>query len=331
MQRKILWAFIFFIHLGLTANPFKIDFPIKETISNEDYIEIQKKLTKIDIHPILNELYPASPPKKFLQPWASAIAPKEDFYGRASRSLSQTLINPEKNQFPLQLLVKIGKGGDNCIVCYASFNGKYVDLIQNLPSNLEKLGFNGYLYYRIGGFPNPTGKEIQYCGTPYCFKIFCMIEANKMGFSKVLWIDSAFYPLKDPTPLFDWIEKEGSFLKLHESFTKFILPKTVAYIQNVTEVDVLKSRYVSAQILGFDFNRPETKNFITKYYELVELGLPFFSCFPEEYVFTAIIGQKPELWKNQPYPLLSFPEIKLRGKTEEWARKEGYFFLQKEH
>ncbi len=331
MQRKSLWAFIFLIPLGLLGNPFKIDFPVKKKITNEDYIEIQKKLKEIDIQPILNEFYPSSPPKKFLKPWSSSLALKEDFYGRIGKALSQTLINPEKNQFPLQKLVKIGKGSDNCIVCYASFNGRYVDLIQNLPQKLETLGFNGYVYYRIGGFPNPTGKEIQYCAVPYCFKIFAMLEAHQMGFTKVLWIDSAFFPLKDPTPLFDWIEKEGSFLKLHESFTKYILPKTVEYIQSITGVDVLKSRYVSAQILGFDFSKPKTKEFIDKYYELVELGLPFFSCFPEEYVFTAIIGQNPKIWKVQPYDQLVFPEIKLRGKTEDWVLKEGYFFLQKEH
>ncbi|MES2199745.1 MAG: hypothetical protein V4489_06220 [Chlamydiota bacterium] len=331
MQRKSLWVFIFLVPLGLLGNPFKIDFPVKEEITNEDYIEIQKKFKEIDVEPVLNKLYPSSPPKKLFKPWASSIALKEDFYRRVSKALSQTLINPEKNQFPLKELIKIGKGGDNCIVCYASFNGKYADLIQNLPKKLEKLGFNGYVFYRIGGFPNPTGREIQYCAVPYCFKIFTMIEANKLGFTKVLWVDSAFLPLKNPTPLFDWIEKEGSFLKLHESFTKFILPKTVSYIQDVTGVDVLKSRYVSAQILGFDFAKVKTKEFIDKYYELVELGFPFFSCFPEEYVFTAIIGQKPDIWKAQPFDNLTFPEIKLRGKTEELIQKEGYFFLQKEH
>ncbi|MBS0627461.1 MAG: hypothetical protein JSS09_04545 [Verrucomicrobia bacterium] len=331
MQRKSLLFFIFLVSVGLFGNPFKIDFPIKENVTNEDYIEIQKKLKEIDISPILDQLYPSNPPKKFLRPWTSSLATKDDFYRRTSKALSQTLIDPEKNFFPCQELIKIGKGGDNCIVCYATFNGKYVDLIKNLPKELEKLGFNGYVFYRIGGFPNPSGKEIRYCGIPYCFKIFTMIEAHKMGFSKILWIDSAFLPLKDPTPLFDWIEKEGAFLKLHDSFSKFILPKTVEYIQDVTGVDVLKSRYVSAQILGFDFKKPKTKEFIDKYYELVELGLPFFSCFPEEYVFTAIIGQKPNQWKIQPYEYLTFPEIKLRGKTEKWVQNKGYFFLQKEH
>lgn len=314
-----------------SGNPFKIDFPIKEEISEQDYIDIQEKLKLINIQSFVDDFYPKSPPKKLFQPWASSIATKEDFCARISKALDQNLIDKEKKQSPIKKLIKINQGGSNCIVCYASFNGKYQELIQNLPIELEKVGFNGYVFYMIGGFPNPTGKEIQYCGVPYCFKIFALLEAAKLGFSKVLWVDSAFIPLRDPSPLFNWIEKEGSFLKLHESFKKFILPKTKDYIQKATGVDVLTSRYVSAQIIGFDLKRPLSKEFIDKYYQMVELGFPFFSCFPEEYVFSSIIGQKPTEWKGQPYQDLVFSEVKPRGKTLEQAKKEGFFFLQKAH
>jgi hypothetical protein len=326
-----LWIFLFLMPIGLFANPFKIDFPVKESLSNEDYIEVQERLGKVDIRAIFDDFYPKKPPTKRFLPWTSAIATKEDFFRRISKALSQKLIDKESSCFPIQKLVKIGNGGENCLVCYASLNGKYKELIQNLPKQLESVGFNGHLFYRIGGFPNPTGKEIQYAGVPYSFKIFALLEAQKQGFSKVLWLDCAFTPLKDPTPLFDWIAKEGSFLKLHGSFPKFILPKTKEYIEKVTGVDVLKARYVSAQVLGFDLENPCVKKFITEYYRLVEMGYPFFSCFPEEYVFSSIVGQKPENWKAQPYKNLVFSEEKLKGKDILWAKKEGYFFLQRIH
>ncbi len=325
------FSFFFLFLTPLSGNPFKIDFPCKEEISEQEYELIQEKLKLINIQPFLDEFYPKSPPKKPFQPWASSLATKEDFKARISKALDQNLVDKEKKQSPIKKLIKINQGGSNCIVCYASFNGKYQELIQNLPKELEKVGFNGYVFYRIGGFPNPTGKEIQYCGVPYCFKIFALLEASKLGFSKVLWVDSAFIPLRDPTPLFDWIEKEGSFLKIHESFKKFILPKTKEYIQKLTNVDVLDSRYVSAQIIGFDLRRPLSQEFIDKYYKMVELGFPFFSCFPEEYVFSSIVGQKPTEWKEQPYQDLVFSEVKPRGKTLSQAKKEGFFFLQKAH
>lgn len=326
---KKMWIFSLLLPLQLLANPFKIDFPEKQELTNEDYEEIQSKLRALNIQPSFENFFPNPLPKKTFFPWASSIATKEDFFRRICKATTQVLI--DKKHTPIQKLVQIGKGGDNCLVCYASWNGQYADFIQGMPEQLEKTGFNGYFFYRIGGFPNPTGKEIQYCGVPYCFKIFALLEAQKLGFSKVLWFDCAFTPLKDPTPLFDWIEKEGSFIKTHESFKKFILPKTKEYIEQVTGVDVLRAKYVSAQVIGFDLRKPFVQDFIKEYYKLVEMGFPFFSCFPEEYVFSSIVGQKPELWKSQPFTNLVFPENKLRGKNVSWAQQEGYFFLQRNH
>jgi hypothetical protein len=322
---------LFFIPVFICGNPFKIDFPEKETLTNEDLVEVQNQLQKINLKPVLNDFYPSSPPKKSLFQWKTPLATKEDFLNRISKSLQQTYINIEKGQIPSSHLVKINKGGDHCIVCYVSFNGKYSNLIESLPKHLEKTGFNGYLYYKVGGFPNPTGKEIQYCGVPYSFKIFTLLEAQKQGFQKVLWIDAAMLPLKSPTPLFKWIEKHGCFLKTHEPFCKYILPKTRELIKEVSGVDVLKSTYVSAQIIGFDLESPLAKEFISQYYKLVEMGLPFISCFPEEYVFSSIIGKEPEKWPDNPFKDLTFSEIKLGNKDIKWAEDKGYFFLQTLH
>jgi hypothetical protein len=331
MYKKIYLGLGLFFSGFLFSNPFAIQYPVKEKITNEDYIEIQKKLQEIDVSSLVDTWYPNSPPRKWFRPWSYSLAAKQDFFCRISKAKSQTLIDPTRGFFPKKELVKIGKGGDNCFVCYASFNGIYPKLIEGLAKNLEDVGFNGYLFYRIGGFPNPTGKEINYCGIPYVFKIFSLIEAHQQGFNKVLWIDAAFLPLKDPTPLFTWLEKEGAFIKSHDSFSKFILPKTVDYLKELTAVDVLKTPYVSAQIIGFDFRSFKTKLFIHQYYQMADLGLPFLSCFPEEYVFTAITGKDPELWHPQPFQKLSFPEVKLRGKEIDWVKKEGYFFLQRNH
>ena len=72
------------------------------------------------------------------------------------------------------------------IVSFASYDKNYYTLLKSIPAALEKCGFNGYFLYRMGGFPNPTGIEIQYIGVPYAFKIFMMVEAQKMGFDQVL-------------------------------------------------------------------------------------------------------------------------------------------------
>ena len=112
---------------------------------------------------------------------------------------------------------------------------------------------------------------------------------------------------------------------------KYILPKTKELIFNETGVDVLKTQYVSAQVIGFDLTSPYAQEFISEYYRLVEMGYPFLSCFPEEYVFSAIVGKDLKKWTPQPFKELSFPEEKLKGKDVSWVKKKGYFFLQLSH
>src|ERR1700722_14842938 len=165
----------------LEANPFAINFSPKENLTTEDYINIQYQIQGINISPVLKQLYPKN----------QGYSPYHDFFARCTRCLRQCLIEPERGLFPTQQLEKIGKGSDMCVVCCAPYDGVRDNLIQSITSGLQSTGFNGYFLSLTGGFPNPTGREILYVGVPYSFKVFMMLEAYKLGFNKVLWIDSA--------------------------------------------------------------------------------------------------------------------------------------------
>ena len=189
-------------------NPFKISFEGKEDLTHDDFIEVQRLLKQINIHPLLHQHWRGD----------GSYSSYEDFTVRCGRGIRQELVNPEKGFYPKQELIKIGEGGNRCIVCCAPYrilktqNETYSEtrarLINDIAQALSQTNFNGYFLSLVGGFPNPTGKEICYAGVPYSFKIFMMLEAYKLGFTNVLWIDSACLPLRDPTPLFEEIEKK---------------------------------------------------------------------------------------------------------------------------
>jgi len=48
---------------------------------------------------------------------------------------------------------------------------------------------------------------------PYAFKIYAIEAARNMGYDQVLWFDSSVYPVKDITPVFDWLTDKGIFLE----------------------------------------------------------------------------------------------------------------------
>ena len=139
---------MFFWLALLAINPFLIDFGPKERLSNEDYIYVQKQLEKISR-------------SRFLDPF---LSPEDSDWmhhyewGRSTCGVRATLINPEERLYPVKELLKIGRGGDRCVVSYASYDRNYHLLIRAIPEALQRSGFNGYCYLRIGGYPNPTGR-----------------------------------------------------------------------------------------------------------------------------------------------------------------------------
>jgi hypothetical protein len=312
------------------SNPFKIDTPSREETTEEQYLEIQSQLKTIQISPLLDSLYSKKKPS-FWQSKKDGLRKKEDFLGRMSRGIRQTLIDPASHKIPQKKLTQINQGGDFCIVSFASFDGCYSDLLSKLPESLKKTGFNGHFLSISGGFPNPTGKEIQYSGVPYSFKIFAMLEAEKLGFSKVLWIDAGLEPLKDPSPLFAWIEKSGSFFNPRKNGKRYLLPNTREVLLQETGSDMHSTTCIRARVIGLDLKSENAKNLIKDYYHLVELGTPFMSCFPEEFVIGALLNKEPQKWPFQPFEKLVKSERKLHGKPRSSAKEEGFFFLLQHH
>jgi hypothetical protein len=310
-------------------NPFAINFPEKQNLTFDDFVEVQNQIHKINIAPVLKPIYFDE-----FQRWGPTHF--DDFLGRCSKGTWQTLIDREKGLYPIKELIQIGNGGDRCVVCCGPFNGKYPNYIKSLTQALRDQGFNGYLFYLIGGWPNPTGKEIKYAAVPYSFKIFTMVEAQKFGFNHVMWIDAACYPLREIDSLFDKIEQTGALLNwwpVPSDAWRFIFPQTRTILKQLTTTDVLNASYINSIVFGLKMNTPEAQELIRTYYEFAELGTPFLSCFPEEWVLTAIIGQdKFKHWRATYNPRLikgSLTDKEDSPEEFDQVRREGIYFYHR--
>jgi len=303
-------------------NPFVIDIEDKTPLSLEDYRDIQDKLRQKSLKETLDSLYPKKSP--FTWPWKHAfLKDRADFQGRIERGIHQTLIDTSKEQLPKQELIRIHEGGDYCIVSYSSFDGIYPDLIEQIPKALEATAFQGYFLKIVGAFPNPTGKEARYAGVPYAFKLFAMQEAAKLGFSKVLWIDAALLPLRDLTPLFLWIEETGCLLQYQKNGKRYLLPKTRDLLLQETGIDMYNTKSLRARVIGLDFEQHKTQELLADYIHLVDLGTPFCSCFPEEFVLGALLAKTPFVWPQHLFQELVAHEGK--------KHSQHAFFLLRQH
>jgi hypothetical protein len=314
-------------------NPFEITVPEKEEYNIDDYINMQNQLDNKNIDELLKSMFP---PKNYFYDFY-------DFKNRCTRGIRQKLFDISNNILPIKNLYKIGDGGDgkSCIVCCTAIrhdrdvdsqNETRYNSSKTIKESLEQSGFNGYFYLFNGGFPNPTGIEMKYAGVPYCFKIFMMLEAKKKGFNKIIWVDSGCYSLNNPQPLFDILETDDTIIDYvgsNNNYDAMCFEKTIELLNSITNSDLHTAKYIGTIVFGLNLDSPKIQKIIEEYYDMVKLGLPFLSIFPEEIVLSSIFN-KPEyqhlLFERPERKMLQINERHVDSNT---AKQIGFFFYHR--
>ena len=155
----------------------------------------------------------------------------------------------------------------------------------------------------------------------------------------MLFRSSAAMPLRDPSPLFERIEEKGAFIHgwhAPENFWTYVLPETRQLLKKITGTDVLNTFYINSVAFGLKMDTPLAQTFIDEYFQMLKLGTPFLSCFPEECIFMAIYGQRKfrRKWRQHRIPnILKYadPEIDDTPERIEETRSKGFFFYQLRH
>ncbi|MFZ4673538.1 MAG: hypothetical protein ACOYL1_04255 [Chlamydiia bacterium] len=317
MKKTLLLLVVFGTVFSETTNPFEIDFPLKKELSFEDYELAQAQLRKKEISSLVEAIYPPN--------WHY---PKEDVIGRCSAFLRQTMIDREKGLFPEVVLIDGEKGSKDCIVTACSLDRNYPRLLKSLVGAIREVGFKGAIYYRIGGYPNPTGVEIRYAGTPYALKMFMIYEAYLLGYERVLWLDTSVWPLKNLDYCFQAIEKDGLLFEMSKPNTRFILPQTRNVLEKFCQVDLDHVIHCSAWLMGFKMREKYVQKIFEGYYKLVEKGTPFISVTPEEMVISALVASCAP-------PLVAHENLLLAANENDSriaeARERGVRFILRRH
>jgi len=322
-------------------NPFLLDIEEKAEYTLDELKDIQCKLEekKQSMDEILQPLFPAK----------NGFYSYEDFKYRCSMGFRQKIIHPDSEVLPEKQLYTIGDGGDgkNCIICCTPFSHEPTEFNKNMNSSsrfiasqqiinsLEEVGYNGHFYLLNGGFPNPTGTEMKYAGVPYSFKIFMMLEAKKLGFEKVIWIDSGCYATTNPRRLFDILDEQETLMHTvnnsNNNYDAMVFEKTIQLLNTITGSNIYDAHYINTVTFGLNVKSKIITKIIEEYYDMVKLGRPFLSIFPEEIVLTSIFN-KPE-YRHLLYNQLESRVLNIHERNMDLAtaKQHGYYFLHRNY
>jgi hypothetical protein len=108
---------------------------------------------------------------------------------------------------------------------------------------------------------------------PYAFKIYAIEEALKKGYTKILWLDSSCYAVKDIQPVFDIIDKEGYFMEWsgHEA-GKWTNDRTLEHFE-ITREEAFEIPMFSAGFTGLDFTNDKAIWFFRKWKQAMLDGM----------------------------------------------------------
>jgi hypothetical protein len=278
----------------LSLNPFLFHSLNETHDTHETYKQLEKELSISSIKKDIDTLFFLEKEKLNLTE-EEFQAVYDHIHIRVSKGIDQKFYSKETSKG----LLKINNGGDRCVVTTVDLSGRRnPELIQQIYENLKETGFNGYLYYRIGGFPAPSNMELRYAAVPYSFKIFLMEEARQLGFRYVLWLDSRLIPMRSPDPIFNLIKKYHAFLVNDRLMVRMnFLSFSLENLEILLGINPLQHPRIATPVLGLDMHSPSVRTLVKEYYLCCENGLCFLSVFPEEHVLSTIIGKHKKDFK----------------------------------
>ncbi len=145
----------------------------------------------------------------------------------------------------------------HCIINASNGNGWYPRGTKRLKESLIHHGFNGDVLTWYD-FPNDEFEK----SNPYNIKASAFLEAIRMGYSKILWLDCSVWAIKDPNPIFDVINEEGYyFWKSGYNCAQTCSDACLDYF-GITRDLAETFTDCSTSMFGVNMDNPDAKSFI---------------------------------------------------------------------
>jgi hypothetical protein len=205
--------------------------------------------------------------------------------------------NGEMPVFEVHHLNVTPKTADRCILVYGSYNSPYPQKVRHVLDELKEHGYSGTVMIRIGGYPNLSHGGLKSSPFHGRWKLEFFKEARRMGYTKILHLDSHVHPMCNLNPVFDILDENGGYfygfgpwLDVNENFEEFgpylgVPPNQIANIH-----------FISGCSLGLNFTDKRVIKLFDDWDDRMQQVDRFYCIGLEEITFMALswkYGVKP--------------------------------------
>lgn len=182
---------------------------------------------------------------------------------------------------------------ENCIILFSSFNQRYPLGVRRLTKAILDSDYKGHLCYRIGGWPNIEEGDLRLIHVPFAFKPCFFKEMQRLGYKRVLWLDSSILPVAEVglNKIFDLIAQLGVFIQENDHTIEKFMNEDSARAFGITLADTKDILSCSAAIIGLDLTNPKAVCLLDAWYKAAEDPFAFFSDRSDQNALSILIHQ----------------------------------------
>lgn len=145
-----------------------------------------------------------------------------------------------------------------CIVNLST--SQYWGGMSRLSDSITPFGIDKYSFLS----ENEVGAP-QHALNPYAFKIYAIEAMRERGYNQILWLDASVYAVKDPKPVFDWIDKHGYFMEEAGHYVgQWCNDRTLEFF-GITREEAMTMPMFSAGFVGLDFRNETAVTFFSRW------------------------------------------------------------------
>lgn len=152
-------------------------------------------------------------------------------------------------------------GAHKPIIISCGIGGHYSAGIDRLERSLYYEGWAGDMRFWRNEYPSghcpPHGGEGQYNFKPYAFE-----NVFDDGYKVACWMDASFYCVRNPMPLFDYVNEHGLyFFKSGYSLAETATDRLCNYAE-VTRDELVNVSEFATGLIGINIDNPKGKEFL---------------------------------------------------------------------